>query len=94
MAALAGPVAEARFRGDLESLTELSAWRADFREVQRALRAEGPPATHAALLQRWLLRVRQELDDPDGWERLCRIADQLEAHGTLDEDLLGDVLAE
>lgn len=94
LAALAGPVAEARFRGELSSLRELTAWRADFREVQQALRAEGPPATHAALLQRWLLRVRQELDDPDGWERLCRIADQLEAHGTLDEDLLGDVLAE
>ncbi|MGK0300800.1 MAG: hypothetical protein ACI89X_001674, partial [Planctomycetota bacterium] len=27
------------------------------------------------------------------WEVLCRIADALEAHGTLDDDLLDDVLA-
>lgn len=94
LVALAGPVAEALWRGELESLRELTAWRADFREVQQALRVEGPPAAQAAQLHRWLASVREELDDPDGWERLCRIADQLEAHGTLDEDLLGDVFAE
>lgn len=94
LVALAGPVAEALWRGEIESLRELTTWRADFREVQQALRDEGPPDVQAAQLQRWLACVRKELDDPDGWERLCRIADQLEAHGTLDEDLLGEVFAE
>lgn len=91
LVALAGPVAEARWRGDVELLAALSAWRADWQEAQAALRASAPAAEQPALLQRWLREVRDELDDPDGWERLCRIADALEAHGTLDEDLLADV---
>ena len=38
LVALAGPVAEARWRGDVELLAVLSAWRADWQEVQAALR--------------------------------------------------------
>ena len=91
LVALAGPVAEARWRGDVDLLATLSAWRADWQEVQAALQRAAAPAEHAQQLQRWLREVRREFDDPDSWEQVCRLADALAAHGTLDEDLLGDV---
>jgi hypothetical protein len=91
LVALAGPLAELHFRGELDQLDTLSAWRADWREVQQALagqRAKDP----AAVLRRWLAEVRAALTEPAAWERLCRLADALEAHGTLDADLLDDLL--
>ncbi|MCU0866612.1 MAG: hypothetical protein MUC36_22735 [Planctomycetes bacterium] len=91
LVALAGPLAELHFRGELDQLDTLSAWRADWREVQQALaaqRAQDPQR----LLRRWLAEVRAVLCDPAAWERLCRLADALEAHGTLDADLLEDLL--
>jgi hypothetical protein len=93
LVALAGPVAEARWRGDAELLAALSAWRADWQEVQAALSAAARGGDQPQLLQRWLARVRREIDDPDGWEQICRLADALEAHGTLDEGLLAEVFA-
>ena len=92
LVALAGPVAEVLWRGDIARLATLSAWRADWQEVQAALLAQVRGGGPAALLQRWLVQVRRELDGPGGWEQLCRIADALAAHGTLDEDLLAEVL--
>lgn len=91
LVALAGPVAEARWRGDVERLAALSAWRTDWQEVQAALLAHARGGDPAALLQRWLVQVRRHLDDPHGWEQLCRLADALAAHGTLDEGLLAEV---
>jgi hypothetical protein len=91
LVAIAGPMAELHFRGELEQLDTLSAWRADWRQVQSALDGERDPQRQ---LQRWLLEVRATLTDPDEWERLCRIADALAAHGTLDADLLSELLPE
>jgi hypothetical protein len=93
LVALAGPVAEARWRGDVEP-ESFAAWRADWQEVQHALAAERGGQAPAAVLRRWLAEVRATLAEPATWEQLCRIADALEAHGTLDEDLLADALAE
>lgn len=91
LVALAGPLAELHFRGELDQLDTLAAWRADWREVQQALvdcRAPDPQRQ----LHRWLAEVRSELTEPARWERVCRLADALEAHGTLDSDLLDDLL--
>ena len=91
LVALAGPVAELHFRGELDQLDTLSAWRADWREVQRALAAQPEPDPQR-VLRRWLAEVRMALCEPAAWERLCRLADALEAHGSLDADLLDDLL--
>ena len=91
LVALAGPVAELHFRGELDQLDTLSAWRADWREVQRALAAQAEPDPQR-VLRRWLAEVRMALCEPAAWERLCRLADALEAHGSLDADLLDDLL--
>jgi hypothetical protein len=93
LAALAGPMAEARWRGEAIALDAFTAWRGDWHEVQRALTSHVQTGDPTKLLHQWLAEVRQQFDDPLVWEVLCRIADALEAHGTLDDDLLDDVLA-
>ena len=92
LVALAGPLAEARFRGDVDPVDEPTEWRGDHAEVAAALAFE-PGERRDAELREWLLEVRAALFSPEAWEQLCRIADALEAHGTLDEDLLDDMLA-
>ena len=92
LAALAGPLAESRWRGETDTLEVFTAWRADWQEVERALATEAHRTAPEQQLREWLLEVRRHFDDPNTWERLCRVADALEAHGTLDEVLLDDVL--
>lgn len=93
LVALAGPLAEARWRGEAIALDAFTAWRGDWQEVEQALVAQAQGSDPIKLLHQWLGKVRQQFDDPLIWEVLCRVADALEAHGTLDEDLLDDVLA-
>jgi hypothetical protein len=92
LTALAGPVAETRWRGQPDLLDGLTAWRADWREVEVALAAEALHKDPRQQLDQWLREVVSQLQDPVAWEHLCRIADALEAHGTLDDVLLDDVL--
>ncbi|MFM1871697.1 MAG: ATP-dependent zinc metalloprotease FtsH [Planctomycetota bacterium] len=86
LVALAGPLAEARWRGE-PAPDDDEAWAADRREVDAALAALVPPAERAAVLQRWLAEVARAFEDGETWECLCRVADGLAAHGTLDRDL-------
>lgn len=91
LSALGGPIAEARFRGDVDVLESLAAWEDDWRQAQQALAAAGAgPAQQKQLLGRWVREVGALFADEDTWERLCRVADALAAHGTLDEDLFVD----
>lgn len=92
LVALAGPLAEARWRGQAVALDAFTAWRGDWQEVQQALTSQAQAGDPSKLLHQWLAEVRQQFDDPLVWEVLCRVADALEAHGTLDDDLLDDVL--
>ena len=92
MVALAGPVAEAWWRGEATVVDALTAWRADWEEVERALLVV-PPSDRAATLRSWLADVRFELLNDVAWEHVCRVADMLEAHGTLDETLVEDALS-
>ena len=92
MVALAGPVAEAWWRGEASVVDALTAWRADWEEVERALLVV-PPSDRAATLRSWLADVRFELLNDVAWEHVCRVADMLEAHGTLDETLVEDALS-
>lgn len=98
MVALAGPVAELHGRGAelLEDPSVLSSWRGDWQEARASLsRIEGVERVESELEQR-LLELVGELHalfaDPRTDERLARVADALEAHGALDENLLADVL--
>jgi hypothetical protein len=94
LAALAGPVAEARWRGDMDLLESLAAWEADWREATRAIAAFAAPHERSSALRALIDEAASAFDDEDGWERLCRVADALEAHGTLDRDLFGDAIGE
>ncbi len=92
MVALAGPVAEAWWKGEATVVDALTAWRADWQEVERALEAV-PVAGRVDALRSWLADVRFELLNEVAWEHVCRVADMLEAHGTLDETLVEDALS-
>lgn len=94
MSALAGPVAEVLWRGESVLEEDLSAWRADWDEVDAGLEALAPIEEREVLRQRWLDELKELLEDPQTWENLCRIADALEAHETLDQILLQEYLPE
>ncbi len=96
-AALAGPLAELVFRSDLEldDPTLVQAWDGDWQEVERCAAAVEPsPDKRTDLIQRWIHHVQDALADPRSEELLARIADALDAHGTLDATLFEDALGE
>ncbi len=91
LVALAGPAAETLWRGE-EVCDDLTAWIADWNEVDAALRILAAPNDREGLKRRWLEEIVRQLRNPVAWETLCRIADALEAHGTLEQALLEDLL--
>ena len=97
LVALAGPVAETRWRGEADLLDTLTAWHGDWQEIEQALAAEtraanGSNGDAGRLLHQWLHEVLAQFEDTMIWEHLCRVAEALEAHGTLDDAMLDDVL--
>ena len=93
--ALAGPVAELVFLGELvlDNTTALSSWRADWDEAEAQLErlhldVEERQRTRLAILQ----ELHETFDGPRNYERLARIADALDAHTTLDEPLFQEAL--
>lgn len=91
--ALAGPVAELLFQGAsvLEDPDALASWRGDWDEADRQLATLHPQEEQReAARQTILRRLHEEFGDADGYERLARVADALEAHGTLDEGLFDE----
>jgi hypothetical protein len=95
-AALGGPLAEIeRFGGEaLDDPHVFSAWSADWGEVERcAAEVETDEAERLALVKSWVAEVRTMISTPNVEERIARVADALDAHGTLDEDLFEDCLA-
>ena len=95
LTALAGPLAElARFGADeLSDRDDLAAWSADWAEVMRSAETLSEDEDgQRELIDAWVDRVRGMLDDLDTEEQIARVADALEAHGTLDETLFGDCI--
>ncbi len=88
LTALAGPVAEARFLGDMDLLDSLAAWEHDWRHATAAIAQWAPPTHRATQIRQLVAELAARFADPDVWERLCRIADALSAHGTLDAGLI------
>ena len=95
LTALAGPLAELIFRGDvdLEDPDLVRAWDGDWQEVERcAAVVEPDPDLRTDLIQRWIHGVETTLRSPRQEETLARIADALDAHGTLDRTLFEECL--
>ena len=97
--ALAGPLAELQLRdeGALEDdallLSLRRAWGADWAEAEAGLaRLERDPERREELLQGLLADVRELLSRGDVQERVLRVADMLDAHGTLDAALFEETL--
>ncbi len=91
--ALAGPLAEIERFGafDPGDLRVLAAWEMDWAEVDRCATAlRSTDEGREALIRSWVEDVRQIVGDPDVEERIARVAEMLDAHGTLDEDLLDE----
>ena len=96
-AALGGPLAELIFRGEdsLEDPSVLSAWEGDWAEVERcALRVEPDPAARVGVISGWIESVRALLADGRVEEWVARVADALDAHGTLDRELFESCLTD
>lgn len=88
--ALAGPLAELRFRGEggLEDLGVIAVWKSDWDAVEQAAEQfETNLEARAAVIPRWVSEVRAMVGEPAVEERIARVADALDAHGTLDENL-------
>lgn len=92
LVALAGPVAEQIWRGEDLDDDSAAAFAADHAEIEAVLQGLAAPHERERTLRRWLQEVVAALRDPRTWEQLCRVADALEAHETLDADLLDELL--
>ncbi|MEM7518321.1 MAG: hypothetical protein AAF368_15540, partial [Planctomycetota bacterium] len=90
LTALGGPLAELlRFGSD--SAEEIAAWTADWEEVLRAAELVATNSEEQArTIDRWIDEVRAMLGADEVEERIARVADALEAHGTLDATLFED----
>ena len=102
--ALAGPLMEIVLRGGgagLEALedpdlveqlrAEQYVWASDWQEVIAALEQLEPHLERReALFERWMREVCSYLVDPVVEEHILRVADALDAHGTLDDTLFED----
>ena len=97
LVALAGPVAELVFEGAelLHDPAVRSTWREDWREADSALaRLHADPGAREEARRGLLVTLFRLYDSSDGYECLARIADALDAHETLDEDLFLDALGD
>lgn len=95
--ALAGPVAELVFRGEdvLTDPAALASWRDDWDEADAQLaRLHAAPAERDAARHVILRELHAAFGEPRGYERLARLADTLDAHGTLDEALFAEALGD
>lgn len=93
--ALAGPIAELVHLGEdaLDDPRALSSWSGDWSEAEASLGAAVKSEADRDALRRELVReVRALFEDPQVYERTARVADALDAHGTLDELLLEEAL--
>jgi len=86
--ALGGPLAELSFRGEheLEDPRLIAAWDADWSEAERqAAILEPDGEQRPARLHRWIDADRALVTAPAVAERIARVADALDAHGSIDE---------
>lgn len=91
--ALAGPIAELIHfgAGAPDALEQARAWEADWLEVERCAETVAPdPEERTAWIERWFRAVEALISPPPMQERIARVADALDAHGTLDETLFED----
>lgn len=94
--ALAGPIAELERYGDddLGDPRVLSAWEADWAEVERcAGLVAADEDDRRSAIRAWAAEVRHLLRGPGLEELVARVADTLEAHRTLDQVLFEDCFA-
>ena len=95
LTALGGPLAELIFEGEVDATDPdlVAAWAGDWEEVERCAAIVQPDPDHRTdLIQAWLAQTEATLSSPEAEEVLARIADALDAHGTLDETLFEDCL--
>lgn len=88
--ALAGPVAEliCLGRDALLDPEALASWERDWAEARTQLESLHPDSNEREKTLRKILRELHEmLGTGQGYERLARVADALDAHGTLDASL-------
>ena len=97
LVALAGPVAELAYRREdaLDDPSLIEAWQGDCDEADACLRVLHPDGETRDRARRALLHeLHAFFDDPVNYDALARIADALDAHGTLDDVLFSDALAQ
>lgn len=97
LVAFAGPLFELEL-GDTDAADDASlqsSWRLDEQEAERALaELEPDPERRAGLRLRLVSEVRDLARDPVVREHVLRVAEALDAHGSLDETLFADALGE
>lgn len=92
--ALAGPVAEMIYSDEQYEPRLIREWWADWIVATASIRELKPAITDDEVLQ-FVNKVLKELiayfSQDETWDRLAMLADHLEAHQSLDEDLLDEL---
>lgn len=93
LVALAGPVAEAIHRGEPLHPGFVPEWTADWQEAWQAAASLVPhPPTRLQYLEQATSELYRLLNRDDHWAGLATIVDHLLAHGTLETDVLNEIL--
>ncbi len=94
MVSLAGPIAEMLETGaDPTDPATLSTWRGDWEGAINSIRRLSTRAEERYRIRKQMVQeITAFLRDPTVRERLARVVDALDAHGTLDETLFDDAL--
>lgn len=92
--ALAGPVAEMIYTDTQYEIEILKEWWADWLVATRTIRAVRPKLTELqllSLLEKHLQQLIGWMSRDDVWHQVATVADELEAHESLDEEQLDDL---
>ena len=92
--ALAGPVAEMIYTDSQYEIEILKEWWADWLVATRTIRAVRPKLSDSQILQMLETHLRKLIawmSRDDVWHQVATLADELEAHESLDEDQLDEL---
>jgi hypothetical protein len=93
LTALAGPVAEMHYAGERFHPALVAEWARDWDEAERLAAEFIPlPEARAKYLAAQTRRVWDFFDEPPHWSAVAALADELEAHETLDAEQVEGVL--
>jgi len=92
--ALAGPVAEMLYRGEPYHPGFIPEWSNDWQVAWDAAEAQiSAPKQRLEFLERRVVEIYQFLDETRNWAAVAALADELQAHETLEQEEVASVVS-